>query len=298
MSTRALLHLKLIFASVFWGMTPVFGRVLADYHAPYAFVFARFLVASLFLAWFVHRGPESRFMLDRRHIVTFALLGLTGVCLHSVLMFMGVEYTPASRAAVIWGTIAIFVALLDFLCCGKRFSSGAITGMASGFIGLAVVVTDGDVLALLRTEVGIGDLLLLGSALAWAIYSIVGRPLLRTCSPLLITYYATLFGTVLLAPFVVHDLAALPAIAGDARALLMIFSLGLVNSALGFLWYNQAVEQLGAVTTAAYINLVPIFGVLMSTLFLHEVPTASLLAGGALVVGGLVLIERAEKKTF
>lgn len=71
--------------------------------------------------------------------------------------------------------------------------------------------------------------------------------------------------------------------------------LGLIGTALSFVWYSQAVAVMGAARTTQYTNLVPFFGVLLSAILLHEaIPIASV-AGGVMVVGGVMLANRARK---
>lgn len=291
--TRSLagVHARLVVATLFWALTPVFGRMLADYSAPYALTFGRFLVATVFLWGFLRvSGASTR--LPVGDIGAIALLGLTGVCLHNVLTFMGVEHTEANRANVIFSTITIMIALIDVVWFRHPLRGGALAGILLGILGTAWVVSDGAPARLLGGMLGLGDALILASAASWALYSVIGRPLLARHSPLALTYYASLAGTLMLAPFVLIDRAAVPALLADPRALLMMVFLGVLNSAVGFLWYYQAVARLGAVIPSAYINLVPIFGIAMAALLLGEVPSGSLLGGGAMVLFALYLINR------
>ena len=291
MSTPAIIHFKLIGATLFWALTPIFGRMLAGYSAPYALAFGRFLVATAVL-WVFLRASGERAQISRAHLGPFLLLGLTGVFLHNVLVFMGVEHTEANRANVIFSTITIMIAVIDVLWYRQRLSRGMVGGILLGIVGTAIVVTDGAPWRLLDGAMGLGDGLILLSAASWALYSVLGRPLLKIYSPLTLTFYASLSGTLMLAPFVVLDWAVLPRLTSDSKALAMIGFLGVLNSAVGFLWYYQAVARIGAVLTSAYINLVPIFGLLLSAILLGELPNAALLIGGALVLAALWLINR------
>ncbi len=288
---NAVIHLKLIVATLFWALTPIFGRLLAGYSAPYALAFGRFVVATAVL-WMFLRVSGERTRISRAHLGSFLALGLTGVCLHNVLVFMGVEHTAANRANVIFSTITIMIAMLDLAWYRRRLRRGMLAGIGLGILGTTMVVTNGAPWRLLDGAVGLGDGLILLSAASWALYSVLGRPLLEIYSPLTVTFYAALCGTVMLAPFVVLDWAALPALLHDAKALAMIAFLGVLNSAVGFLWYYQAVAKIGAVVTSAYINLVPIFGLVLSAILLGELPTTALLLGGSLVLAALVLINR------
>jgi drug/metabolite transporter (DMT)-like permease len=286
-----MIHLKLIIATLFWALTPIFGRLLAGYSAPYALAFGRFVVATAVL-WVFLQMTGERTRISRAHLGAFTWLGLTGVCLHNVLVFMGVEHTAANRANVIFATITIMIAMIDLAWYRQRLRLGLMSGIGLGILGTTLVVTNGAPWQLLNGAVSVGDGLILLSAASWALYSVLGRPLLQIYSPLTVTFYAALCGTVMLAPFVALDWAVLPELLHDPKALAMIAFLGVLNSAVGFLWYYQAVAKIGAVVTSAYINLVPIFGLGLSALLLGELPNSALLLGGSLVLLALVLINR------
>lgn len=256
--------------------------------------FGRFVFASGML-WLLVRISGVPARIARRDWWMIVALGLTGVCLHNVLVFLGVEYTEANRANVIFATIAIMIALIDALWFRVLPRLGAVLGIVLGLIGTAVVVADGAPWRLLSAGANYGDLIILLSAASWAIYSVIGRGLLLRYSPLVITYYVSLCGTALLAPFVLLDRVAVGPLLQDPKALGMLAFLGMLNSAVGFLWYYQAVAVVGAMTSSAYINLVPVFGLLLSALMLGEWPSPALLNGGGMVLLALVLINRYQR---
>lgn len=286
------LHLKLIIASAFWAMTPIFGRLLADYRAPYALACGRFIFATLALAAILALRPARERRIAWRDLPVFMALGLTGVCLHNVLVLMGVQYTLANRANVIFASISLLIALLDLLFLRRLPRLLTACGLLVGILGTAIVVTDGELARLARGGIGRGEWLVLGSAASWALYSVLGRPVLQRYAPLTIVFYASLCGTAMLLPLAALDVLALPRLLRDPNAWLMVGFVGCLNSAVGFLWYYQAVQVLGALTSSAYINLVPIFGVLFAALLLGESPSPALLVGGALVIASLMLLAR------
>lgn len=293
---RSLIHLKLVTACTFWAMTPIFGRMLRDYSAPYALAAGRFLFATLALFLILKATRGAQWRVAWPDVPHFLLLGLTGIVLHNVLVLMGVESTPANRANVIFASIALMIALLDLVFLRRLPALPATLGLLIGIAGTVLVVTDGDLGALVSGGIGKGEWLILGSAASWAVYSVLGRRALARYSPLTVVFQATLWGTLMLLPFAALDAPVLPRLAADHSAMAMLAFVGCLNSALGFLWYYQAVNELGALTAGAYINLVPIFGLVFSSLLLGEATTPALLLGGALVIGGLVLMERTARR--
>jgi drug/metabolite transporter (DMT)-like permease len=285
------IHAKLLCACVFWGATPTIGRVLAEFEAPFVVVCGRFLVATVFLLWFMF-SARAFVRIPRRLWWRFAVIGVTGILLHNGLLYKGLEYTTAITASVILALIAVQVVVLDVVFYRRIPGGLAVVGVVLSFVGAAFVMTEGDLRQLLRIELGIGEVLVFFSALSWAVYSVVGRDLLEEYSPLLVTTYAAAVGLVCLLPFLFVEPAATVAVYTDARAVALIFFLGFLGTAVGFLWYYQAVVALGAIATSVYINIIPVFGVLSAAVFLGEEASPALLGGGTLVLAGLLLVNR------
>ena len=287
------IHLKMSLATVFWGTTPTIGRVLSEFEVPFVVVFGRFFVAGIFLLAFL-AATNSFAPIPRRHWPRFLALGATGMLLHNGLMFKGLEYTDAMTTSIILGLIAAMVLLLEALVYRRRPDRLAIVGVLLGFAGTAYVLSGGRPAEILSLRIGLGEALIFLSALSWAAYSVLGGRLLEEFSPLLVTAVAIWVGTGMLFPFVFENPAGSWALATDGRAWLLMFLLGFVGSALGFLWYYEAVVELGGVGTALYINLVPIYGLISAALFLGESFRTEILIGGLTVVAGLMLVNRPD----
>jgi drug/metabolite transporter (DMT)-like permease len=95
-------------------------------------------------------------------------------------------------------------------------------------------------------------------------------------------------------PAMIWNLDAALVMLSDPLIVMLLAVQGILTIGLGFLWYYEGVQALGPMNAAVYINLVPIFGIVLAALTLGEVPDAPLLLGAAFVVGGLLLVNRAE----
>jgi drug/metabolite transporter (DMT)-like permease len=138
-----------------------------------------------------------------------------------------------------------------------------------------------------------GDLLLLGAPLAWAFYTIAGKKVLARFPPLVATAYASLFGTVLLLPAAAAEGPLLGGVSGlSGYGWLCILQLALLGTVAGFVWWYEGVEAFGAARAAVFVNLVPLFGVLLAAVVLGERMGWPQMAGGALVVAGVYLGSR------
>ncbi len=287
-------HLKLVAMALLWATSYPLGRYLAAYEAPQAIVVVRAFIAFGFLL-IVSRGSDAmRVPFSWRLAGQFVVLGICGLCLHNFLMFEALEHTRANTGAVINGAIPVVVMVLDFVLFRRTIARWSVVGVGLSFAGTLIVVSHGDFASLLAGSIGYGEALFLVAITAWAVYTIVARPLLERYPVTAVTAYACLAGGVLLVPWMLWNLDATLALLSDPRIVLLLLVQGILTIGLGFLWYYEGVRALGPMNAAVYINLVPIFGVVLAAVTISEMPDAPLLTGGALVVGGLLLVNRAE----
>ncbi len=133
-----------------------------------------------------------------------------------------------------------------------------------------------------------------GCVLAWATYTLLGKRILQGLSPIAATTYAALIGTALLAVAAAASgqLAPPPA---TWRVGLALGFVGVFGSALAFVWFYEGVRALGPARAAVFINLVPVAAIALGVLLLGEPLELSMLVGGALVIGGIWLINRPQR---
>jgi drug/metabolite transporter (DMT)-like permease len=285
-------YARLALVPAIWGGTFVAGKLLALEVAPSVGALLRFLVASaaLLSACLL---LEKRLPRPTRHQLVATLgLGATGVLAYNLLFLGALAHLPASRTSLIVAlnpAITIAAAALVFR---ERLGLRRATGVAVALAGVAVVVSRGELSGLLGGAVGRGELMMFGAVCAWAAYTLIGRGLLEGLTPLAATTWATLLGTAMLAVVAAPGLGAVDWAALSPAAALSVLYLGLLGTAVAFVWYLRAVQVLGPTRTVIFNNLVPVFGAAFGVLLLGEPLTPSMLLGGAIAVGGVMLVTR------
>ena len=78
----------------------------------------------------------------------------------------------------------------------------------------------------------------------------------------------------------------------EPRTLVSLLYLGVLGTALAFVWYYMSVKQVGASSASIFNNLVPVFGVAISVLLLGEPLLTSMLVGGAIAIVGVMMVSR------
>ncbi|RDE22591.1 DMT family transporter [Motiliproteus coralliicola] len=286
------IHLRLILMAMLWAGTFVAGRVLSASVEPLPGATARFGVALLLLlliSWKVEGGLPR---LSRGQLLSTMALGATGVFLYNLFFLQALTLLPASRTAIFVALNPIVVALVMAVGFGERMSPLKWLGFVVALLGVALVVSRGELSLLINnlgSGLGAGELSIITAVLSWAAYTVIGKQALRGLTPLAATTYASLWGFLLLLGSSLVSPSASLFVGLSSEAITAILYLALGGTVIPFLWFYQGVTLLGPARTALYTNLVPVFGVLFGILLLDEPLLLPVLFGGGLVLMGVVM---------
>lgn len=289
---RAVDYARLVTVPAIWGGTFVAGKIVVATLTPLMGSFARYVIAciALLVAAFALEGGLPR-LTGRQWLATF-ILGLFGVFAYNLFFMGALTKLPASRAALIIAlNPAITIALSAFVL-KERLSLRRWAGVMLALFGVAVVVSRGDLASLGGGSVGAGELFMFGAVISWALYTIFGRKVLGGLSPLAATNYAALWGTVLLGAVAAAQFDTLHPSQFDLKMIVSLLYLGVLGTALAFVWYYMSVKKVGASSASIFNNLVPVFGVAISVLVLGEALLPSMLIGGAIAIAGVMMVSR------
>jgi drug/metabolite transporter (DMT)-like permease len=284
---------RLVAVPAIWGGTFVAGKIVVATLTPLMGSFARYVVAcaALLVAAFVLEGGLPR--LTGRQWLGTLVLGALGVFAYNLFFMGALEKLPASRAALIIALNPAVTIALSALLLNEKLSMRRWLGVAIALLGVAIVVSRGDLTRLGAGSLGPGEALMFAAVVSWALYTIGGRKVMGGMTPLAATSYAALWGTVLLGAFAAPQFAGLSAQQFGWRMNLSLLYLGVLGTALAFVWYYTSVKKLGASVTSVFNNLVPVFGVAISVLVLGEPLLASMLVGGAVTIVGVMMVSKA-----
>jgi drug/metabolite transporter (DMT)-like permease len=288
-------YLKLVGVAAIWGGTFVAGRIAtAELPASTAALWRYVLACAVLVvaAFALERGLPR---LTARQWLGVALLGATGVAAYNLCFMWGLKTVPAGRASLLVALNPAATLVGAALFFGERLTRRNVAGIVIALAGAAIVIGRGDPLALLRGGLGTGELTILGCVASWSAFTLVAKRLMAGLSPLAITVYASLTGTLMLAAATLSEGAALVPQASPSAWAALAF-LGAFGTAVAFVWYNDGVRRLGAARAPVFINLVPVFAVVLGALLLGERIDASMLAGGALVLVGVYTLNAPRRR--
>jgi len=291
MNKNILLGLLLLLVSFVWAGSFIVVEIATKEMDPIDLGFLRFLVATpLMILLVILRKKPLR--VPRKELPWLIVLGLTGVTLLYLFQFLGIHYTNAPTASVLINTNVIFIAILSGLFFHEALIRKRIAGIVLSFIGVFVIMFSD--LSIQKMTIDnlffIGGILMLLSALCWALYSLVGKHLLRRYDEFVITTYAFGLGTLFYLPFVfLHIGPVFQQI--SLNGWLAVVYLALTCSLFGYVGWYYALKHIDASKAAVFLNFIPLFTIVMS-FFLGTSFSWFFLLGAGLIIYGVYLTQR------
>jgi drug/metabolite transporter (DMT)-like permease len=272
---------------VLWASTFIVTKHAFAEMSPLAFVFVRFgLMIGLAFAVLAARGRNWR--IHRADLLRLAIVGLTGYTLYQLGFVLGLERTSPFSSSLLIAMVPLFTMLI-LAARGERTAARGWVGLVVALVGVMVFLSD-------RWNTGatgslVGDALSIGAAVAFAIYGIVNRPLVRAYPPETYTAYTLLAGGLPLMLLSAPAAWAQDWSAVSAFGWLEIGYMVVLPVYVAYMLWNWAIARRGAAAASSFSLLVPIVsGALSAWLFGERFDLLKLL-GAALVLAGLVVIR-------
>jgi drug/metabolite transporter (DMT)-like permease len=291
---RATDYARLVAVPAIWGGTFVGGKYVVAVLTPLMGSFARYVIAciALLVAAFILEGGLPK--LTRGQWFGTFVLGLLGVFSYNLFFMGALDRLPASRAALIIALNPVITISISSLVLGERLSAVRWLGVVIALSGVWIVVSRGDIVSIAAAGVGVGELFMLAAVTSWALYTVIGRQVLQGLSPLAATNYAALWGTAMLGAVAAPHFGELTPAQFDWKVVTSLVYLGVLGTAVAFVWYYTSIKRLGASVSAIFTNLVPVFGVAISVLMLGEPLLVSMLIGGVVAISGVMMVSLLE----
>ena len=292
---RPFLYAALTGVSLVWGTSFAAAQIGMRELAPLHLVTFRFILASLIMSTILLTMQNNR--IERSDWPRFFGLGFMAITSYFWIQYTGLRYTTSIDAALIVATSPIATAFLSAACGGERPGRRSLTGSAAAFTGVILIVTKGNFAALFQSESSFGALLLFTNSIVWAGFTLYGKTVLKKYPPFMAIAYIHICGTLLLLPA-----ALIPGLFAEQPffATLSAITLPTVMAAVYlatlcsvyayYVWY-LGIEEIGAVRTAGFSYMNPLFAIAAGLLFMGESISVWVAVGGLLVLGGVYCIN-------
>ena len=282
-------YLLLFITPLFWAGNTVSTRAIAAESDPLVLAFLRWSLALLLIMpwWWPVVRREWREMMH--HFPILCWLALWSVASFNTMIYLGVETTTASNAAIIQAIIPVLILLLSRLIYGESISWLQWLGVSFSLSGVLVIVAKAELSRLFSLKLNPGDIWILLAVVSWAIYSVTLRHKPKSVSPFGFFGFSVAFGVIALFPFALWEQGGIYIPKWGERVWMVVGYIAVFPSILAYLFWNRGVAEIGASSAGLFIYLIPVFGLILAVLFLKESLQGYHFTGILLIVLGIAL---------
>ena len=282
MSTRPTTGDWLIFLALgfMWGSSYLFIKLAVDSFGTFTLITLRMLIGAAFL-WVVLRAARTPLPRERRTYGHLLVMATINIAIPFTLITWAEQSVDSALAAIINATVPLFVP-------DEPIRLNGILGLMIGFAGVLIIVSPG-----LTAADGdpLGELALLGSSLTYAIGNVYNRRNVRGLPPLIPAVFQVTFALLIVGALAIVLEQPWATATPDLEAWFSVIWLGILGSGMAYLAYFRLLGRWGATRTSLVAYLLPVVGIVLGYLVLQEPIDLSLIAGTALVIGGVALVN-------
>lgn len=277
-----------------WGTSFLWIKLGVQELGPMLLVTYRLLLGAIFI-WIIVLIQKTVLTFDIKTLGIMAFVGIINSAIPFTLLSFGEVHIDSGLAGILNGTVPLFTMIIAHLALhDDRMSISKVVGLLSGFIGLTILLSAGET-KLEFSDHMIGQLAVIGAAIMYAISSVVIRRYLKEQPPIVITAIAVTSGFVGMALFtpIFEGPFVLPS---SLETWVAVIWLGVIGTAFAYLLYFYLIQAWGPTRSTLVTYVMPVVAVLLGVLFLEETISWQLVAGGALIIGGIAAVNYKPKR--
>jgi drug/metabolite transporter (DMT)-like permease len=289
---RIIAYIEVIFAVIVWGVSFIATKLALRDLAPVTVVWLRFAIGVIILG-FATTLRHQLAIPKRKEWLYFAVLGFLGITFHQWLQSTGLLTAQASTTAWIVATTPVFMAILSVIFLHEKFDWLQVTGIILAVVGVLIVVSEGKINGLIEGHFGeTGDILILISAINWAVFSILSRRGLKTNHATQMMFFVMTFGwlftsILFVASGNIQDIGNM-----TWTSLVGIGFLGIFCSGLAYIAWYDGLQEIQASQIGAFLYIEPLVAVIVAWLILGENLLIITLLGGGIILLGVRLVQK------
>jgi len=227
----------------------------------------------------------------RLNALYLLILGAIGFAVFNNAVYSAVTFTSGINVSVEQGAVPMFIFVANFLVFRLKITAQQVLGLILSLVGVVLVSSHGEPARILAMEMNIGDVIMIAACVAYAGYAVALRrkPPIDWRSLMIAMSTGALVGSL---PFSVAEYMHGSFLPPDRQGWLIVLITTIFPSILAQMFFVRDVELIGANRAGLFINLVPIFGMLLSVIVVGETLRPYHAVAVLLVFGGIWLAER------
>lgn len=282
-------YILLILSALFWSGNFVIGRIVHTEVPPFTLAFYRWLLVIIILLPVNYSNMIENFAEIKKHFISLLVLSILGITINSSFVYLGLNFTTVLNTSLIYATVPVLMILLSFFLLGDSLSQYKIFGAVLSFLGVIVILLKGNLYNISEIHYQFGDFFILIAAISWALFSVIYKKITIKIPPFLFLLVTAIIGDIVLLPCAVIEQYMGHLVHYNLLSLSSVLYASLFSSVLAITSWNIGVRMVGPGIAAHFFNLLPVFGSILSILFLGEAIHLYHLFGGSFVLLGVLL---------
>ncbi len=292
MRIKAHPYLLLTLTALFWAGNFVIGRAIKSAIPPISLAFWRWTLALVILVPFSIPHIRTELPLLRKHWRILTVYGVLGVSCFNTFVYIGLHSTTATNALLLNSVIPILIVLFSRLLAATPVTSRQTFGIAVSLTGVLTIICRANLDVILTLQINRGDIWILMAVICWAFYTFLLRHRPSGINPLSFLTSIVVIGLMPLSILYAWEYYQGGRIILDSANIGSILYVALFPSVLAFIFWNQSVTEIGPNRAGLFLYLMPVFGAILSAVFLGESIQAFHLVGMALIFSGIHVTTR------
>ena len=285
-------YAALIFAMFIWASSFIALKSAMVDIGPFTVVFLRMFFASVCFVYFIKSFFSYTF--TKKDIYYILALGFFEPCLYFIFEAQALLYTSASQAGMITSLMPLITALLAGAILKEIITQKLIFGSMLAMVGVIWLSVNATSTQTAPNPM-LGNFLEFCAMVCGAGYTIVGKHLTKKFSALFITAIQSFMGLIFFFPLFLYEMNTME-MTFSLEALAWIAYLGVVVTLAGYGLYNYALSKIDASKAAAFINLIPLFTLLLAFLILGENLSSTQLVACSIILLGVFITQMKYRK--
>ena len=285
-------HLALSLSSLFWAGNFVIGRALREDIQAIPLNYWRWFIAVAILLPFTFKTVRKHARVMLKQWKYMLVMSVTGIAGFHIFVYQALQTTMAINALLFLSISPVMIVVGSRLAFHEKIKTIQVAGFIISLLGVIALLTRGDLNQLLALQFHHGDLWMLVAVFLWSTYSVI---LKRKPADLPQQAFITgiaIYGVLLMLPLYLATKPDGLGININSATISALLYMGVFASVAAYFCWNYGVSQLGPNKAGVFLHLMPLFGAILSVVFLGETIQVYHLLGAIFIATGIMLSSR------
>ncbi|MBI9012676.1 MAG: DMT family transporter [Clostridiales bacterium] len=284
-------YMLMVFATLLFAGAFIAGKLGSGSFSPVVMTFLRIGLATLII-FPIMILKEKKFKASKEELFLALKLGFVGMTCYHLFFFSALKYTTASSASVINASMPILTAIIATFMLKEKLPFKKMIFIGSAFVGVVLTIINWDINSLINMDFNKGDILMLCGTLSWSTYGVLIKKSKVEISSLKLMSYSLLICTVIISPFAIREILLYNSLNVPLGDYYSIVYMAIFPTVIGYTIQQACIKKMGPSTAALFINLVPVFSIILSVIFLNEIMNPLTYVSGLIIIVSVVLFTK------